>query len=78
MNYLDIQPAKRPVLSKYPAYRCQHRLSYALPAILESTNLGADMMQTWLNTPSTRAPLATVLGRLEHINDTLLGSSQWE
>jgi Lon protease-like protein len=78
MDYLDIQPAKRPVSPKYPAYRRQRRLSYALPAILESTNLGADMRQTWLNTPSTRARLAAVLGRLEHINDTLLGSSQWE
>jgi hypothetical protein len=78
MNYLDIQPAKRPVSPKYPEYCRQCRLSYALPAILESTNLGANMMQTWLNTPSTRARLATVLGRLEHINDTLLGSSQCE
>jgi hypothetical protein len=78
IDYLDMQSRtpKKPVLllsEKYPAKRRQQRLSYALPALLESTNLGAGMRQIWLNTPSTQARLSAVLERFELINDTMMG-----
>jgi hypothetical protein len=83
MDYLDFGVNRRAtsgtpqpaiVLSaKYPALRRQKRLSYAVPALLESTNLGAGMRQVWLTTPSIRARLQAVLERIRRVNDAMIG-----
>jgi Lon protease-like protein len=75
MDYLDMEPAKHPVSDKYPAKRRQRRLSYAVPALIENTNVGAAIptRQILLNAPGTRARLAAVLERIEKMNNAVLG-----
>jgi hypothetical protein len=82
MDYLDFGDLratltpKQPVLSaKYPALRRQKRLSYAVPALLESISVGAGMRQAWLNTPSIRARLQAVLERVRYVNDAMVGDA---
>lgn len=74
-SYLDMK-SRTPIKllsEKYPTRRRQRRLSYALPAILESTNIGAGIRQELLNTPSTQTRLSAVLERFRVINDSLMG-----
>jgi Lon protease-like protein len=76
MDYLAMDPPQQRLSPKYPALRRQRRLSYAAPALIEATILGADMRQVWLNTPSTTARLRAVLERFQILNDSILGEFQ--
>jgi Lon protease-like protein len=67
---------KNRVSSGYPAARRQARLSYAAGALVEMTELGLDMRQVWLESPSTNARLADLLERFEIINEITLGKFQ--
>ena len=84
MDYLELNvpvresssstiPSSKPTIlsSKYPAYRRQKRLSYALPGLLEGTEFGTNMRQVYLNTPSTKARLEAILQRLERLNASM-------
>ncbi|KAL7470472.1 hypothetical protein ACHAXS_010714 [Conticribra weissflogii] len=85
MDYLDITAAppsssmsssssSPPSLSPmYPKIRRQRRLSYLAPALIENLEIGKDMRQIWLNTPSTRARLLGVLERFDYLNNQLMG-----
>lgn len=42
---------------EYPSHRRQRRLSFCASALLENTNIGADLRQVWLETPGTKARL---------------------
>ena len=77
-TYLDLEPPAVRISSQYPDIRRQRRLSYALPALIENTRLGAPfpMRQILLNTPTTQARLAAVLDRFEALNNALLGEFQ--
>jgi len=78
IDYLDMKSAKQPVSDNYPQRRRQQRLSYAVPALIENTNIGAPISsrQMLLNTPSTCARLAAVLERIEAMNDAATGRFQ--
>lgn len=78
IDYLDMPSPEKRISSKYPAIRRQRRLSYLAPAFIESLNLGKDMRQIWLNTPSTKARLLGVLQRYEFLNNQLLGTGEFE
>ena len=70
---LDMDPPEQHLSPKYPASRRQQRLSYHVPALIEQTLYGANMRQTWLNTPTTAARLRAVLERFQAINENLVG-----
>jgi Lon protease-like protein len=70
---LDMDSPEQRLSPKYPASRRQQRLSYHVPALIEQTQYGANMRQTWLNTPSTAARLRAVLERFQAINENLMG-----
>lgn len=75
MDYLDIPPPKHPVSEKYSARKRQKRLSYAVPALIENTNIGSAIptRQILLNSPGTRSRLVAILERLELLNNAVLG-----
>lgn len=75
MDYLDLTiPSTTVALSpQYPKMRRQRRLSYLAPALIENLDVGKDMRQVWLNTPSTRARLVGVLERFDHLNNEIMG-----
>ena len=74
MDYLDISSRASVTLSpKYPKKRRQQRLSYLAPALIENLDVGKEMRQLWLNTPSTKLRLAGVLERFDHLNNELMG-----
>ena len=75
MDYLDITiPSATVELSQqYPKLRRQRRLSYLAPALIENLDVGKDMRQVWLNTPSTKARLVGVLERFDHLNNEIMG-----
>lgn len=72
MDYLDITP--RTTLSpKYPRIRRQRRLSYLAPALIENLDVGKDLRQVWLNTPSTKARLKAALEIFDYLNGKIMG-----
>ena len=66
----------RRVCAKYPNQRRQARLSYAAAAFLESTEMGKDLRQLWLETPTTNARLADLLDRFDMLNADLIEDFQ--
>uniref|UniRef100_A0A7S1D6I4 Uncharacterized protein n=1 Tax=Cyclophora tenuis TaxID=216820 RepID=A0A7S1D6I4_CYCTE len=78
----NVQAASRtttPILSppdEYPSKRRQRRFSFSVSAFLEGTELGTDLRQMWLETPSTYSRLRSILDRLENLNQSLLGEFQ--
>jgi Lon protease-like protein len=57
----------------YPRARRQQRLSFAAPALLEGTQVGRDLKQAWLETPSTHERMTSVLELFEVLNDQRIG-----
>jgi len=72
LDYLEMDSPKSRLSYKYPARRRQRRLSYLAPVLLENFEIGAEMRQNWLNTPSTQARLGAVLERYELINHSMM------
>jgi hypothetical protein len=68
MDYLDMKPPKQHLSERYPSLRRQRRLSYTAAAFLENTELGINLRQNLLNTPSTQGRLSAVLERFECLN----------
>jgi type II secretory pathway pseudopilin PulG len=71
-----VQQQQLKLSAKYPVRRRQQRLSYAVPALMERTNIDGSSISTrqmLLNTPSTRARLAVVLERIEVMNAAIMG-----
>lgn len=75
-NDIDGGVSRRRVSPDYPKERRQTRLSFAAAAIVEMTELGTDMRQVWLETPSTNARLADLLERFDVMNDHVVGEFQ--
>jgi hypothetical protein len=67
---------RRVCSSRYPSHRRQRRLSFSAAYLLESTSLGRDMRQVWLETPTTKARLADLVSRLEQLNEKYVGDFQ--
>jgi hypothetical protein len=72
MDYIDIKP-ETTLSQKYPKIRRQQRLSYLAPALIENLDVGKELRQVWLNTPSIKARLAGALERFDCLNNELMG-----